>query len=285
MPKIYGIHLGKNQTQLTSLEFDNKDFDRSDEQLRFRIIENKDFLSDIHYEYNEFSNDFSAQINQELYNIKLKDNCLISNIVWLYFCQLSSPTDFKEELIRQNLSFSERLLDQNKLPRNLNGSDCISIKKLDQTNHDKSGSNLMGGTPNRRRNESNQFSNKSLDIGEVSQDGVTEFDIYGNDSDASLPEQISDFLINLKSGFCETAKVDKELQKEFRFIGDQGFIIRAEKKYLIGIDRMKDILLDKQQEKHQAIVERDKSLSIRDIFKDYIDKILDYIIPKNNSGK
>ena len=281
MQKVFGINLGKNQVQLSCMEYDPKDFDRTDDQLRFRVTENKDFLADIYYVYNAFVNNFDIHIDNKLYKNSLRRNCLVNNIVWLYLTQLGDPLSCRKELERQKLIFLSQRISKTK-------EQNTKKKGIQKTSFTKQKTLLNGNTVSRKTNskvanKSKIYSEKSLDLHSVTD--VEEFNIFEGESVTSLPNKIFDFQIRLRSDYFEE-KVANNQVDQVRFIGNEGFIAQAERKYLKGIDRANDILIWDDQEKANAFqIQRDKLVNIREVFRDFIEKIIEYIKQKHGLGK
>ena len=298
MSKVFGIQLEKTQIQMTCLDFDPRDFDRMDQQISYRILENKDFLGDVYYHYNDYANDFDKQINRDLYNTKLEQNRLISNVFWLYFCQLDSSSDFEEEVSRQKLKFVRKTFIQESAKKE---KDCPkffdekgnpkkkkSLRKMNTTTPDYFSKGSFMKISKKDIFHKNIYSNKSFELSKskISEDEDSEFNIFNNDSVESLPNEIYDYYITLKSGYYEKRQTEQEGPP--RFIGDQGFITRAERKILTDLDRVADLIKETDTNESEANiieVQRDKQLNIREIFKDLIDKILEYIMRKYPKGK
>lgn len=118
MEKVFSIELSKSQTLISCLEFDSKDFDRTDEQIRFRMIYNSEFIPDIYYHYNECSNKFEIESNQDLYlRGDIKQNRFITNVFWLYLLQFRSVKKLKTELNNKDLKYELTMIDDSKLEK------------------------------------------------------------------------------------------------------------------------------------------------------------------------
>jgi hypothetical protein len=134
-------------------------------------------------------------------------------------------------------------------------------------------------------NRSKIYSEKSMDIQFITDD-EDDFNIFENQNNSGLPDEITDFQIRLKSDFYEKYTQDPN-QDVTRFVGDDGFIAKAERKYLKGIDRVNEIINPKSAPENNFKIERDKILSIREIFKDFLEQIIEYIknkYPKGNGN-
>ena len=105
MKKVFGVNLGKRISQMSVLEFDERDFSREDSQLRFRVVENKDFLTALYFDYNSFSNSFEVKADQHLCGLDLRMELLVRRVVWLYFLQFGPKEQMEEELNTQKLCF------------------------------------------------------------------------------------------------------------------------------------------------------------------------------------
>jgi hypothetical protein len=280
MKKIFGINLARNQVQLSCMEYDPKDFDRTDEQVRFRVIENKDFLADIYYVYNGFVNNFDIQIDNQLYKKNLRRTCLINNIVWLYMSQLETPELCEKELNKQRLIFQNTKVAQEKT------KNVMSKTQHEKSFHKKTSiaaGLLLKKTNSKNANKSRIYSEKSLDNQSITD--VEEFNIFEEESVKTLPSEIDNFQVRLRSDFFEE-KMVHDAEEHVRFIGDDGFIAKVERKYLKGIDRAGEILeWERQPQRHGFRIQRDKLISIREVFKDFLEKIVEYIRNKYKSGK
>lgn len=119
-----------------------------------------------------------------------------------------------------------------------------------------------------------------------------------NDSKKQKKTPTKNFIWNyqilLKSGYFESeeenmeTKKDSQKEKWVRLIGDQAVAARAEKAVSRGeVDRFRMMIQfneNKNKVKDDFSPERDRFLSIREIFREYIGVIVDYIKDKYPNG-
>ena len=203
----------------------------------------------------------------------------IRDRVWLYFSQLKDSFKCQQELSRQRLIFQENKIQKQKEEKKT-GKNVPSKSFLKKASTIISHSSIKKGHL-KSFSKNRIYSEKSVDIQTVT-DFEEEFNIFEDQSTMSLPEEISDFQIRLRSDYFEESRNQEE---KVRFIGDEGFIARVEQKYLEGVDRAGDIGKQKNKSPKDVFqIQRDKILNLREILKDFIEKIVEYIRRKYPEG-
>jgi hypothetical protein len=194
--------------------------------------------------------------------------------------QLEDPKKCKKELQKQRLIFKEKSYPRKKSKplKNLNITQENPFLKRTSTVTPS----ILKKAASKSVSRSKIYSEKSMEIQSITDDGE-DFNIFDNQSNVTLPDEITDFQIRLKSDFYEQKTKDPNLEIT-RFVGDDGFIVRAERKYLKGIDRANEIIDQKSIHQNNFQIQRDKILSIREIFKDFLEKIIEYIKNKYPKG-